>query len=180
MHHVVAPHVVPVFAGIAAGIAQNLLASLHALEELHRKTEQGGIGQPQPHQSFVRERDVHGGQRLALPALAGGDVGDDLADEPARLLGDVQFQQQVPGERKVVAAQHQSLYIGNVQINHVLALRFPQPAAPYAPPILHHARGDADGLRIRPPGVPALGGPSPGTGEKPPGFRPRTFPGWFR
>src|ERR1035441_3332096 len=69
VHHVIAPHLIPVFAGIAARVPQNFLAALHTLEELHRKTEQGGIGQPQPRQSFMRERDVHGGLRLVLPEI---------------------------------------------------------------------------------------------------------------
>ena len=176
VHHILAPDLVPVFAGVAAGVAQNLLARLHALEKLHRKTQQGGIGQPQPHQSFVRERNVHGGLRLTLPALAGRNVRNDLAYEIAPLFRAVQFQQQVPRERKVVAAQYESLYIGDVQFNHVLALRVRPPAA-CAPPLPYRPRVHAGALRIRRPAVPAHGGPYPGTAGKPPESRPRTFPG---
>ena len=95
--------------------------------------------------------------------------------------GPCKFQQQIPGERKVVAAQHESLYIGDVQINHVVVLRV-RPASGWvrttAP--CTGARAHADALRIRRPAVPARGAPCPGTGEMPPGFRRRTFPGWPR
>src|ERR1039457_384012 len=80
-------------------------------------------------QPLVREPDVDGGLRLAvIPALAGGDVRDDLANEIPPRLGTLQFQQQIAGEREVVAAQHESLYIGDVQISHLGALRLHRPA----------------------------------------------------
>ena len=92
----------------------------------------------------------------------------------------VQFQQQVPGERKVVAAQHKSLYIGDVQFNHVPVLRVRPPEVACAPPPPRRPLARANALRIPPPAVPAHDGPYPGTAGKPPESRPRTFPGSFR
>ena len=175
-----APHRVPVFAGVAAGIAEDFLARLHALEELDRKTEQSGVGQSEPLEAFVGEGDVDGGLRLAVPALAGGDVGDDLSDEIAAGFGSGKFQQQIAGEGEVVAAQHESLNIGDVQINHLVVLRVRRRGVECGPRLPGRGRAYAGGLRTRRPAVQARGAPFPGTGEMPPGFRRGIFPGWTR
>ena len=77
---------------------------------------------------------------LSVPALAGGDVGDDLSDEIAAGFGAGEFQQQIAGEGKVVAAQHESLNIGDVQINHLVVLRVRRPAVECGPRLPGRAR----------------------------------------
>ena len=65
------------------------------------------------------ECDVERALRLAsIPALAGGDLAEQAAIRAARARCVFKVQEEIAGERQVVAAQNEALDVGRVELTH--------------------------------------------------------------
>ena len=114
-----APDGIPVARGVDAGVAQKLCALPHALLKFNRERNQRGQRKFKTLETTKRKADVEGALRLAsIPALAGGDLVEQAANQIARLLRASQSQEEIASHRQVIATQNESLNIGGVEFTH--------------------------------------------------------------
>src|SRR5262249_22983155 len=87
------------------------------------EAEQASGRKIEPHETLVRERDVHRAHRLIVdvPTLAGGDQLQQLEQPGPRGWGLSDLEQQVAGIREVVALERESLDVGNIDLSHAAA-----------------------------------------------------------
>jgi hypothetical protein len=110
---------------VPARVGKDVAARPHSLLELNGKTEQTGLGQTKPNQTFMREGHVQGGHRLlvVLPAFACSNHLQQALYEPACILRVQEFKQKIACVREIVAFQRKALNIRDIDFIHGIGLR---------------------------------------------------------
>ncbi len=101
-----------------ARVAEQLRAGRHAVAELAREAAQRRLGEAERAQPGVRERQVDAGLGLDRPGGRGQHLVEGPGDPVPGLGGVGHPQQEVGGERQAVAAHHEPLDVGEVELAH--------------------------------------------------------------
>ena len=110
--------VLPVLRRAVADVAEQLGARSHAGAELRREGGERGLRQPERAQALVAERDVDAGVGLDVPALGGDHLRDDVGEQRPRARRVLDPQEDVAGGGQPVAAHHEALEVGEVELGH--------------------------------------------------------------